>query len=278
VTTTRTTRLIGSTLAGILVLVATGASASAEPASVTIGPEQAFIGLVNGTHPKATIKVVCPGPVLPPPATQTGHPLSGQTLGVMPEASTSTTTGWTGSRGRSIAVLFVTPVDAPTVPVTFTRYGTQALPTSLLLPCSGSTPVVFSPQPTSKTARSASVLVTYENIAVTPTPTASGSTIPTHTITVTWADNQQSYSLQKGNRLDVELSGPSSGFTWTEPTSSNSAVLKRRSGSSGEEADGLFLAVGSGKATVMALGSPKCSPQCETAVLLLFEVKVTVTG
>lgn len=156
-------------------MVAVGTScvaAGAQTASTAIGPNQAFIGLVNGTRPKATIKVVCPGPVRPPPATQTGHPVSGQTLAVTASRSTLTSVGRTGSRGTSISVTFVTPVDAPTVPVTFTRYGTQPLPTSLLLPCSGSTPVVFSPQPTSKTARSSSVSTTYENIAVTPTPVA----------------------------------------------------------------------------------------------------------
>jgi hypothetical protein len=56
--------------------------------------------------------------------------------------------------------------------------------------------VGHSPEPTAHMARSANPKV----------------------ITVTLADNQQSYTLTKGNGLDVELSGPS-GTTWSEPAS-----------------------------------------------------------
>jgi len=163
----RTTRLIWSLIIGTVAVGAINVAAAAEATSAAIGPNQSFIGQVNGTHPKATIKVVCPGPVRPPPFAQSGHPLADQTLGVAPAPSTTAHTGFTGSRVKSITATFVLPVDAPTVPVTFTHYGSQPIPTSLLLPCSGSAPVVFSPQPTSKTARSASVTVTYENVAVT---------------------------------------------------------------------------------------------------------------
>jgi hypothetical protein len=248
-------------------------TASAQPASTAIGPNQSFIATVNGKHPTATITVACPGPVRPPPFAQGGHPIVNQTLGVLPARATTTSTGFTGSRGKSITVTFVLPVDSPAIPVTFTHYGTQPIPTSLLLPCSGSAPVVFTPQPTRKTARSASVMVTYENIAVTPTPTSRSAT-PTHTITVTWADHGRSYSVHKGDRLDVELSGALSGFTWTEPNSSNSPVVRRTSGSSGQAE---FVAIGPGKATLTAVGNPKCYPQCMIASFS-FEVKVRVTG
>jgi hypothetical protein len=271
----RTTRLIGSLIVATMSLGVISAAASAQPASTAIAPNQAFFGLVNGKHPKATITVACPGPVLPPPATQTGHPLSGQTLGVMAASSTATSTGRTGTRGKSITVGFVIPVDAPALPVTFTHYGTQALPTSLLLPCSGTLPVVFSPQPTSKTARSVSVMVTYENIAVTPTPAATRSTTG-RTITLTQADSGRSITLHRGDRLDVELSGPSL-YAWTEPTSSKSAVLLRRSGSSGTEASGLFQAVRTGKTTVSAFDNPKCYPMC-LPPSLLFDVSVSISG
>ena len=271
VTTTKKARLIGSLVIGTLSLAATAVSAGA---STAIGPNQAFIGLVNGKHPTATITVACPGPVRPPPFGQTGHPLANQTLGVMRAPSTTANSGFTGSRGTSIITLFVVPVDTPAVPVTFTHYGTQPLPTSLLLPCSGSSPVVFSPKPTSKTARSASVMVTYENIAVTPTPTASRAVISDRTITVTQADNGRTYRLHKGDGLDVQLTGPSD-FIWTEPASSNQTVLQRTGGSSGAPATGTFVARSPGKAQVTARATPNCSGACPT-LILAFEVNVTV--
>jgi len=97
------------------------------------------------------------------------------------------------------------------------------------------------------------------------------------TIDVTYADNGDSYRLPVGDSLDVTLSGPSTVFSWSEPVSSNNAALQRESGSSGTTATGVFLTVGKGKATVTALGSPKCSQVC-TDVIVLFEVKVEVSG
>jgi len=145
-----------------------GAAPTAGAQSVTpVGPHQSFFGLVNGTHPTAVIKVFCPGPIR---VGQTGHPVGGQTLGVkLGPASTAVDSGFTGSLGRAIVVTFVSPVTTPPAtnpPITFRTYGTQPLPTSLVTPCAGRLPVVFSPEPTSKTARSATVEVTYENIAV----------------------------------------------------------------------------------------------------------------
>jgi hypothetical protein len=45
--------------------------------------------------------------------------------------------------------------------VTFTDYGSQPIPTTILLPCYGSTTVLFVPRPTSRTARSAHVKITF---------------------------------------------------------------------------------------------------------------------
>jgi hypothetical protein len=52
--------------------------------------------------------------------------------------------------------------------VTFTSYGSPPIPTSLVLPCSATGSVVFSPRPTSRTARSTTVTVTYLNLAAAP--------------------------------------------------------------------------------------------------------------
>jgi hypothetical protein len=50
--------------------------------------------------------------------------------------------------------------------LTFTTYGSQPIPTTLLLPCIGSGTVVFTPRPTSATARSVTLTVTF----VSPCP------------------------------------------------------------------------------------------------------------
>lgn len=101
---------------------------------------------------------------------------------------------------------------------------------------------------------------------------------PAHTITVTLADNLHSYRLPKGEGLDVRLSGRSS-FTWTEPESSNQAVLQRTGGSSGTTATATFLAVKEGRAEVTSVGSFICS---EAGVCLplsvVFQVTVSVVG
>ena len=52
------------------------------------------------------------------------------------------------------------------------------------------------------------------------------------TITVTQADSGRSYALHPGDRMVVQLSGPSN-YTWTEPTSSDKAVLQSTGASSG---------------------------------------------
>lgn len=158
----------GIGLAALIGAVAVAPSVSAQSA-VPIGPRQVFTGLVNGKHPTSTITVFCPGPIR---VGQTGHPVGGQTVGVRPAAASTTGTGFTGSLGRSIVVTFANPVatgpgPATNPPITFTSYGTQPIPTSLTTPCGGRGAVIFSPRPTSRTARNAVVQVTYENIAAT---------------------------------------------------------------------------------------------------------------
>jgi len=96
---------------------------------------------------------------------------------------------------------------------------------------------------------------------------------PSQTIDVTYADNGDSYRLHIGDDLDVTLSN-SSTSSWSEPSSSNSAVLQLQSGSSGATATGVFLAVGRGRTEVSAIGTPSCAPVC--LVLEAFEVNVTV--
>jgi hypothetical protein len=133
-----------------------------------IGPNQLFIGLINGHDGQgqpATVAVACPGPVVGP--NQTGHPVAGQTITVSPAPSTAVA-GDTGPNGRAVTAWFgappPTPVANPADGVTFTRYGTMSLPTSLIVPCAGTHPVIFLSAPLAG-ARAYVVQVTYENVA-----------------------------------------------------------------------------------------------------------------
>jgi hypothetical protein len=114
-----------------------------------------FGGIVNGARPTATVQVGCFGPIKPG---QKGHPFRGQTLGVFrPEALQ--VDGFTGSQATRIIAHFS---DDPSVTVSFDRFGhAKPIPTTLMMPCSGTGSVVFSPDPTSATAHSATVSVQY---------------------------------------------------------------------------------------------------------------------
>jgi len=268
---TRTSVMVTSAL--VVWVLGMGGTADAKPETTSIGPNQHFVGLVNGKSTKATVVVACPGPIS---IGRTGHPVGG-TIAVEPPSTVASTTGYTGSRGRSVIATFVVPVPVTTTSaVTFTHYGSQAIPSTLLLPCSGSGTVVFAPTPTSNTAKNASVGVTFENIAVTPPAPATSEATASRTILVTRADSGHGYRLHRGDVLDVQLSGPS-GVTWTEPASSNQPVLERKSGSSGATATGAFVAMSLGKAQVTATGTFNCSPPCPGPILP-FEVNVTVVG
>ncbi len=96
------------------------------------------------------------------------------------------------------------------------------------------------------------------------------------TITVTQADSGRSYALHLGDHLVVQLSGPSN-YTWTEPTSSDQAVLQSTGGSSGASASAGFLAAAIGAVKVTATDNPNCYPQC-LAPSHVFDVNVSVVG
>jgi hypothetical protein len=256
------------------VFALSGVAEATPTTSSTIAPHQHFVGLVNKRSTNATIEMVCPGPLS---TTSMGHPLSGQTVAVEPPSTVASTSGYTGTRGRSIVASFVAvvPVTTATSTVTFSRYGSLLIPTTLLLPCSGSGTVVFAPEPTSKTAQNATVSVTYGNITVDPPPATEATA--SRTILVTRTDSGHKYRLHVGDVLDVKLTGPSSSVTWTEPASSSRTVLKRKTGSSGTTATGTFIARSLGKAEVTATGTFNCSPPCPGPIME-FQVGVSVVG
>ena len=150
-------------------LVAASAGAAVPPQG-KVGPNQYFGGLVNGKNGDATpavIRMACFGALRPG---QRGHPMAGQTVEVfLPEVIVVHHSGFTGKHGSSIVAFFGPPPPgpAPATPaastVTFKRYGVaKPIPTSLLLPCSGTGTVYFSPLPTSPPkSHPATVRVSY---------------------------------------------------------------------------------------------------------------------
>jgi hypothetical protein len=130
----------------------------AQAAEPRIGPNQSFSGLVNGKPASAEIQMACFGPERPG---QMGHPFAGQyveaifTPGPLPG-------GFTGSAADRLVADFVLPSAARPEALTITHYIVHvAIPTRFELPCSGSGTVAFIPLPTSPTARSENVSVTY---------------------------------------------------------------------------------------------------------------------
>lgn len=158
----RLSRVVSVALASAAVLAVTAVPASAavvDPAP--IGPKQFFTGLVNDQASQAIIEMGCFGPSFPG---QMGHPLSGQTVKVLPATGSATgDVGFTGDAGTSIAVDFPTPLANPVgTPVVLTDYAVPAkIPTTLTLPCGGTGMVAFRPVPTSPTAQTAFVTVEF---------------------------------------------------------------------------------------------------------------------
>lgn len=100
--------------------------------------------------------------------------------------------------------------------------------------------------------------------------------ISSPTVRVTQGDSGQSYVLHRGTLLVVQLSGPTI-YTWTEPASSNSAVLQRTGGSSGNAVTATFVAEAKGAARVTAFDNPNCYPLCLPPTQL-FTLNVSVVN
>jgi hypothetical protein len=152
----------GSTAA--LSMAVGGAAMAATPRQVhdpvPIGHNQYFSGYVNGHPPgAAVIKVAC---VV---GATTGHPLGDQPVEVKPVAASSAAeVGFTGSKGDKITAA-LSPTTTASIIASFTSYYVKKdIPTSISVPCSGTGTMLFVPSPTSKTARTARLTVTFGNI------------------------------------------------------------------------------------------------------------------
>lgn len=157
------------TVAALAVLGTTVGLSSAGAAVITpIGPGQTFVGQVNGVTVGAVIEVGCFGPVS---NTSTGHPISGQTVSVqlLPSGGvTKAGVGYTGTAADHDLVGFGNSSSAAAI-TQLKAYGQSAeIPATLDLPCSGTGTVGFVPAPTSPTAQTATVDVTFVSIGVTP--------------------------------------------------------------------------------------------------------------
>ena len=88
-----------------------------------------------------------------------------QTIEVKTAQPTSTfDIGFTGSAGKKITATLA-PAATTTILASFTSFFVpKKIPTSITVPCSGTGTVIFAPSPTSSTAKSAKLPVTFLNI------------------------------------------------------------------------------------------------------------------
>jgi hypothetical protein len=139
------------------------ASRSADPAP--IGPDQFFVGLVNGQTVASRIAVTCDGPIDIVP---TGHPVAGQTLEVRQvvaaqgqAVSPGGVLGFTGTAAHAVDVRLGSAVPDGR-PAVLSQYGSPVrIPTNVLVPCDGTRTVLFEPATASPTAKAAAVTVTF---------------------------------------------------------------------------------------------------------------------
>jgi hypothetical protein len=172
--------VLGNKSRRLAVLAVATATVCAVPAAAfalgpAIGPNEFFNGsLINVTSAgvtssTSTLLVACSS------AAVVGHPLPGQAVEanlIVPP--TTAVTGFTGTLAKSIEASVVwssaePPVTADESIGTLNAYSTPlAVPTSLTVPCSGAGVLSFAPTPTSSTARSATVDITFVSATVTP--------------------------------------------------------------------------------------------------------------
>lgn len=150
-----------------VVLSATGLGMSGASGAVAgplpIAPHQVFLGQVNGSSSGAVIRVACGGPM----AAGTGHPVSGQTVAVVPELAVpvGARPGYTGESADHILVYYGNSTAAEPYITLDSYYETAEIPTDVFMPCTGTGRIVFNPWPTSSTSGSGFITVTYESVA-----------------------------------------------------------------------------------------------------------------
>jgi hypothetical protein len=92
------------------------------------------------------------------------------------------------------------------------------------------------------------------------------------TVTATQANSGGTVTIREGDLLNVTLSGPTLN-SWSEPTATDSSVLDRISATAGHA---IFIALGTGTATVTAIEHASCYPKC-LAPARIIQIHVVVT-
>jgi hypothetical protein len=152
----RVLRRVGVPLVSLVAVAALAGTAHANP---VVGPNQNFIGVVNGATVNATVLVLCPGPL------NTGHPVNDNAEAILDGPSPSPVVpGFTGSSANALQVLVSTSSLVEQIG-TIKQYGVLLpFPSTLTLPCSGVGDVVFEPTPGSPTSHPAIVNVRFISI------------------------------------------------------------------------------------------------------------------
>jgi hypothetical protein len=169
----RRTLMAATAALAVTLLMVAGAGAASASRPGKIGPNQAFVGLVNGktgAGSHAQVRVACAGPIRPG---ETTHPLPNQPLEVMRPSAAAANFANTGAHGTHITAFLGIPPSAGTPPSsgalpTFWHYGVEKpIPTTIEVPCSGSGYITFIPFPRDPGSSKAFVVpVDFVNIAV----------------------------------------------------------------------------------------------------------------
>lgn len=154
-------RLAVGVAIGAIALFGSAAVAAAQVQDpVPIGPNQSFVGLVNGSSSNAVIEMACFGPSQPG---EYGHPLAGQSLEVQPVGPVANPIAWgfTGT-ARQIEATFAISNTLEILLASFSSYYVVApLSTSLSFPCSGTAVIPFTPVDGGPLARPWNTTVTF---------------------------------------------------------------------------------------------------------------------
>lgn len=151
--------IAGSTIAFLLGLGVPASPAGGSP----IGPNQAFVGSVNGRFRNATIEMACFGPISPG---QTGHPAKDQMLEIYSPPppivfGKPIRVGNTGAAATWVTALVIAGGKVLARVKLGGYFGPKAIPTRVVLPCAGSGSVRFVPRPRGDGAKIAALSVTF---------------------------------------------------------------------------------------------------------------------
>jgi len=161
ITSSSTVRWVPA-VAGAFALAGLALAPAAAAAATPIGPNQIFLGQVNGSSTTVNFTVVCPGPATPGRA-------SGDTVGVVKLQDPILGFGRTGNATAiAVKLQYTKGTVSVSEPVArFTTYTTKKVPTTVKTPCSGTGTMVFLPVKGGSGATPASVPVTFINLGTT---------------------------------------------------------------------------------------------------------------